>query len=126
IPAARRLDAVGLMARSVDDLTVLLQVLAGYDADDARSRHRRVALSPPDWEPGNLRTGLLPDLAGLGVSPAVIEVFEAALAKLPHELGERREVDFSDWDFARTRRAGLLLMEAEMLDTFERDLADTD
>jgi aspartyl-tRNA(Asn)/glutamyl-tRNA(Gln) amidotransferase subunit A len=122
VAAARRLDAVGLLARSVDDLTVLLQVLAGYDADDARSRRRRVAFSPPDWEPGNLRTGLLGDLAGVGVQPEVIEVFEAALEKLPRELGERRTVDFSDWNFARTRRAGLLLMEAEMLGTFAVDL----
>ena len=122
VPAARRLDAVGLLARSVDDLTVLLQVLAGYDADDPRSRRRRVAFSPPDWEPGNLRTGLLSDLAGAGVEAEVIEVFQGALAKLPRELGERRIVDFADWNFARTRRAGLLLMEAEMLSTFAEDL----
>lgn len=126
VPAARRLDAVGLLARSANDLTVLLQVLAGYDADDARSRRRRVAFAPPDWEPGNLRCGLLPDLAAVGVEPAVIEVFEKALAQLPRELGERRTVDFSDWDFARTRRAGLFLMEAEMLSTFADDLVDTD
>ncbi len=125
VPAARRLDAVGLLARSVEDLTVLLQVLAGYDADDARSRRRRVAFSLPDWEPGNLRAGLLPDLAGLGVQAEVIEVFEAALARLPHALGDRRIVDFDDWNFARTRRAGLLLMEAEMLGTFADDLRDT-
>ena len=124
VPAARRLDAVGLLARSVEDLTVLLQVLAGYDADDARSRRRRVAFSPPDWEPGHLRTGVLPDLAAVGVQPAVIEVFEAALAKIAHALGERRTVDFDDWHFARTRRAGLLLMEAEMLGTYAADLAD--
>jgi aspartyl-tRNA(Asn)/glutamyl-tRNA(Gln) amidotransferase subunit A len=35
-------------------------------------------------------------------------------------------VDFADWDFARTRRAGLLLMEAEMLGTFAADLANTE
>jgi aspartyl-tRNA(Asn)/glutamyl-tRNA(Gln) amidotransferase subunit A len=126
VPAARRLDAVGLLARGVDDLTVLLQVLAGYDADDARSRRRRVAFALPDWEPGNLRAGFLPDLAAIGVQPDVIEVFEAAMAKLPHALGDRRTVDFDDWDFARTRRAGLLLMEAEMLGTFAADLADTE
>jgi Asp-tRNA(Asn)/Glu-tRNA(Gln) amidotransferase A subunit family amidase len=126
VPAARRLDAVGLLARSAEDLTVLLQVLAGYDADDARSRRRRVAFALPDWEPGNLRAGLLPDLAAVGVQPDVIEVFEAALAKLPHALGDRRTVDFADWDFGRTRRAGLLLMEAEMLATFAADLADTE
>lgn len=124
VPAARRLDAVGLLARGVDDLTVLLQTLAGYDADDARSRRRRVAFSPPDWEPGNLRSGFLPDLAAVGVDSDVIDVFEAALGKLNGELGERRTVDFSDWDFARTRRAGLLLMEAEMLNTFADELAD--
>jgi len=125
LPAARRLDAVGLIARSVDDLTVLLQTLAGYDADDARSRRRRVAFSLPDWEPGNLRSGLLPDLAGVGVQAEVIAVFDAALEKLSAVLRERRTVDFSDWDFARTRRAGLLLMESEMLATFADDLAGT-
>ncbi|MDE2307826.1 MAG: amidase [Xanthomonadaceae bacterium] len=123
VPAARRLDAVGLLARSAEDLTVLLQVLAGYDADDARSRRRRIAFAPPDWEPGKLRAGVLPDLAALGVQPAVIEVFQAAMARLSHALSDRRTVDFSDWDFARTRRAGLFLMEAEMLGTFAADLA---
>lgn len=125
VPAARRLDSIGLLARSVDDLTVLLQVLAGYDADDARSRRRRVAFALPDWEPGNLRAGLLPDLAAVGVEPEVIDVFNAAMEKLNHALGDRRAVDFDDWNFARTRRAGLLLMEAEMLGTFAGDLADS-
>jgi aspartyl-tRNA(Asn)/glutamyl-tRNA(Gln) amidotransferase subunit A len=125
VPAARRLDSVGLLARSAEDLTILLQVLAGYDADDARSRRRRVAFALPDWEPGNLRSGVLPDLGSIGVNAEVIELFEQALQRLPHALGERRMVDFSDWDFARTRRSGLLLMEAEMLDTFAPDLADT-
>ncbi|HEY8327098.1 MAG TPA: amidase family protein, partial [Rhodanobacter sp.] len=90
------------------------------------SRRRRVAFALPDWEPGNLRAGLLPDLAAVGVQPEVIEVFEAAMAKLPHALGDRRTVDFDDWDFTRTRRAGLLLMEAEMLGTFAADLANTE
>lgn len=125
VPAARRLDAVGLLARSVDDLTVLLQVLAGYDADDARSRRRRVALALPDWEPGNLRAGVIPDLAAIGVEADVIEVFDKAMDKLQHALGDRRAVDFSDWDFAHMRRTGLLLMEAEMLGTFASDLADS-
>lgn len=125
VPAARWLDTVGVIARSVDDLTVLLQVLAGYDADDPRSRRRRVALSPPDWEPGRLRCGVLSNLAERGVQPAVIALFEATLAKLGAELGQQRSVDFEDWHFARARRAGLLLMEAEMLGTFEAQLADT-
>lgn len=125
VPAARRLDTIGLIARSVDDLTVLLHVLASYDAEDPRSRKRRVALAPPDWEPGRLRCGIPRDLAGLGTRPEVLAAFEQAIASLRQELGEQREIDFSDYAFARARRAGLLLMEAEMRHTFAEDLADT-
>ncbi|MGH8152449.1 MAG: amidase, partial [Rhodanobacteraceae bacterium] len=125
-PAARRLDAVGILGRSVGDLVVMLQVLAGYDADDPRSRRRRVALQPPDWDPGHLRCGVLPDLAGIGVESAVIEVFDAALARLDSALKDRQSLDFSDWPFQKMRRAGLLLMEAEMRNTFGDDLADTE
>jgi aspartyl-tRNA(Asn)/glutamyl-tRNA(Gln) amidotransferase subunit A len=125
VPAARRLDAVGILGRSVGDLVVMLQVLAGYDADDPRSRRRRVALQPPDWNPNHLRCGVLPDLAAIGVEAPVIGVFDAAVARLERELGERQSLDFSDWPFQKMRRAGLLLMEAEMRNTFAEDLADT-
>ena len=125
VPAARRLDAVGILARSVGDLVVMLQVLAGYDADDPRSRRRRVALQPPDWNPTQLRCGVLPELAAIGVEAPVIEVFESALAKLERELGERQALDFSDWPFQKMRRAGLLLMEAEMCNTFAADFANS-
>lgn len=125
VPAARRLDTIGLIARSVDDLTVLLHVLASYDAEDPRSRKRRVALAPPDWEPGRLRCGIPRDLAGLGTRPEVLAAFEQAIASLRQELGEQRGIDFSDYAFAKARRAGLLLMEAEMRHTFAGDLADT-
>lgn len=125
VPAARRLDAVGILGRSVGDLVVMLQVLAGYDADDPRSRRRRVALQPPDWDPGHLRCGVLPDLAAVGVEPEVIGVFDAAMARLDSALKDRQDLDFSDWPFQKMRRAGLLLMEAEMRSTFAEDLADT-
>lgn len=126
VPAARRLDTIGMLARSADDLTVLLQVLAGYDADDPRSRRRRVALATPDWEPGKLRTGVLGDLAMAGVEAAVADLFEAAVTRLEHELGARQRIDFADWSFASARRAGLLLMEAEMCSTFADDLVNAE
>ncbi|MGH8118276.1 MAG: amidase [Rhodanobacteraceae bacterium] len=125
VPAARRLDAVGILGRSAGDLVVVLQVLAGYDADDPRSRRRRVALQLPDWNPTRLRCGVLPDLAEVGVEPAVAAVFEAAVARLEPQLRDRRVLDFSDWPFQKMRRAGLLLMEAEACKTFAEDLADT-
>lgn len=126
VPAARRLDSVGILARSVQDIAIVLQVLDVYDAADPRSRRRRVALAPPDWMPGRLRSGFLPDLSALGVNDEVRTVFNNAIAGLSNELGEHREVDFSDYDFARMRRAALLIIEAELGVELADDLADPD
>jgi aspartyl-tRNA(Asn)/glutamyl-tRNA(Gln) amidotransferase subunit A len=111
---ARRLDCVGVLTRSVEDLTLALTVLDGFDPADPRSRRRRVPLASPDWEPGRLRSGVLPDLAALGVDAGVRAVFARALAALEHELGACTDMDFSDYEFARMRRAALLVMESEL------------
>ncbi len=122
LPAARRLDAVGVLARSVADLTIFLQVLGGYDTEDPRSRRRRVALATPDWEPGRLKTGVLDD-AGLGVDAGVSALFHEAIERLDPILGRQQVVDFSDWPLAKARRAGLMLMEAELCNTFAAERA---
>lgn len=124
VPAARRLDSVGILARSVQDLAIVLQVLDAYDVDDVRSRRRRVALAPPDWEPGRLRSGFIANLPALGVSPDVCAVFAEATDVLSLELGERSDADFSGYDFARMRRAALLIMESELACELEADLDD--
>lgn len=121
VPAARRLDCVGILARAAEDLAIVLQVLVAHDPADPRSRRRRVPLATPDWEPGHLRTAFVRDLGGLGVADDVRAVFEHAVAQLAAPLGQRVEVDFSDHDLARTRRAALLLMEAELGAEFAHD-----
>ncbi|MFT3790161.1 MAG: amidase [Rudaea sp.] len=124
IPAARRLDSVGLIARSVHDLGVLLHVLGGHDPADPRSRRRRVELALPDWEPGKLRVGLFGDLDAFGTEPGVKRAFERALMTLAHELENRRPVGFGDFPLTRARRAAFFLIEAEMLVTHARAFAD--
>ncbi len=124
VPAARRLDCIGLVGRGVDDLGVLLHLLAGYDADDPRSRRRHVDLALPDWEPGKLRAGVFGDLAAFGTDPAVAAVFSRAMDTLKPELGECRIVDFGDFPLQRARRAAFFLIEAEMLVTHAAALAD--
>jgi Asp-tRNA(Asn)/Glu-tRNA(Gln) amidotransferase A subunit family amidase len=125
IPAARRLDSVGLIARSVSDLGVLLHVLGGHDPADPRSRRRRVDLALPDWEPGKLRVGLFGDLDAFGTEPGVKHAFERALMALEHELGNRREVGYGDFSLTRARRAAFFMIEAEMLVTHAKAFADT-
>jgi aspartyl-tRNA(Asn)/glutamyl-tRNA(Gln) amidotransferase subunit A len=124
LPAARRLDSIGMIARSVDDLGILLHVLAGYDAADARSRRRRVCLDLPDWEPARLRVGVLGDLAAYGTEPAVAAMFASALELLRQELGNCRIVDFGDFPLQRARRAAFFLIESEILVTHARALGD--
>ncbi len=116
--AARRLDSIGLLARSVDDLGVLLHVLDGYDADDPRSRRRRVELALPDWEPGRLRVGVIDDLPAWGTDPGVVALFDEATRTLQHELPRRYKVDFADYPIGPARRAAFFLIEAEMLVTY--------
>jgi aspartyl-tRNA(Asn)/glutamyl-tRNA(Gln) amidotransferase subunit A len=123
VRGARRLDCVGILARSVPDLAIVLQVLAAFDRSDPRSRRRRVPLATPDWEPGQLRAGLIADLAAIGVAAPMRMLFERAVAVLGNELGQHCTVDFSDYDFARIRRAALLIMESELAVELESDLA---
>lgn len=125
VPAVRRTDSIGILARSVQDLAIVLQVLDVFDAADPRSRRRRVPLSVPDWQPGHLRTGLVKDVRALGVSDAVATLFDRAIGTLGPTLGEHCEVDFADYDFARMRRAALLIMESELAIEFSAELADT-
>jgi len=97
-------------------------VLAGYDAADPRSRRRRVEPDLPDWEPGKLRVGVLADVRAWGASDGVAAVFAHALDALTHALPDRRIVDFADFPMPAARRAGLLLIEAEMLGAFPADV----
>jgi Asp-tRNA(Asn)/Glu-tRNA(Gln) amidotransferase A subunit family amidase len=124
VRAARRLDCVGILARSIEDLAIVMQVLDAFDPADPRSRRCRVPLATPDWEPGRLRSGVQSDLGALGVTPEVRAVFDAAVARIACALGSRVEVDFSDYDFARTRRAALLVMESELAVELAADIAD--
>jgi Asp-tRNA(Asn)/Glu-tRNA(Gln) amidotransferase A subunit family amidase len=87
---SRSLDHVGLFARTIEDLALLLEEVAGYDERDpdthARGRgpYRAVAAEEPPIEPrfGFLRTGRWDRIA---------EDAQAALAEVVEHLGGRVE-----------------------------------
>lgn len=116
-PALRRLDCPGVLARSVQDAAMVLKVLAGYDAGDVACRARRVPLALPDWDPAALRVGVVSDLRSLGAAPEVVDAFRAALEAAGTTLGHARPVslDLAPLEVAASRRAALLLMEADIL-----------
>lgn len=121
VSASRRLDHIGPMARRVADLAPVFQQISGLDLHDAQSRV--VPLAHSERALAQIRVGVLADLPAHGIEPEVIRVFEQAIARIGALLPRMQRVAFDDYDFARTRRAGLLMCEAEMAVTHAADLA---
>jgi Asp-tRNA(Asn)/Glu-tRNA(Gln) amidotransferase A subunit family amidase len=117
----RRLDCPSVIARCVQDIGLLLPVMAGYDPGDPRSRKRRIPLAPPDWVPGELKAGVISDLAVLGVAAEVVESFSTVMARVAPVFGSALPValEIAPLQIADTRRAALLLMEADVLAAHE-------
>ena len=124
-PALRRSDVPGLLVRAVEDAALLLPLLAGYDPNDSNSRDRRLPLAPPDWAPGALRAGVVSDLQALGAEASVIAGFQDALQRCAQAFGETKPIalELVPLEIANTRRAALLLMEAEILAAHRDELA---
>jgi aspartyl-tRNA(Asn)/glutamyl-tRNA(Gln) amidotransferase subunit A len=110
VVVSRRLDHVGVLARSARDLGLLLPVLAGFDPACAESR--AVAFAAPAG--GRLRIGV-PALDGIEVQPAVREAFARGLDALRARGHAVVDLPGSRIEPGRARRAGLLVCEAEML-----------
>jgi len=88
---ASSLDCVGLLARSVEDVAILLGIIAGRDAADATSWGGAVPdyvslLAPPERLPSaplaGLRVGLVRQTAGPGVQTGVLAALRAQAAAL--------------------------------------------
>lgn len=112
VTVSRRLDHIGPMARRVADLSAIFQQISGLDLHDPASR--LVPLAHVERDPAQLRVGVLGGLEPLGVETAVMAGFEQAIARIAGLLPRRQSVSLADASLARWRRAGFLLMEAEM------------
>jgi amidase len=123
------LAVLGPIARSVDDLALFLQAVAGPDRRDPLSLQ-----DPPETfaadlrgDPRGLRIAWSRDLGGLPVDPAITRVLEARRATL-EDLGcvvEDAEPDFAGADeaFETLRALGYAGM-AEIVDELKPDLAE--
>ena len=111
VALCRRLDHIGPLTRSARDLGVLLQVMAGFDADCAQSR----AIHFAPVQAGPLRIGVVDFGTAAEVAADVQSAFEQGLrvlSGLGHRLQPLPAPQFSS---GQARRAGLLMCEAEML-----------
>jgi aspartyl-tRNA(Asn)/glutamyl-tRNA(Gln) amidotransferase subunit A len=126
VPLSWTFDHVGPLARSVRDLGVLLDIIAGPDPGCAESVPAPAVTS---YDPGEatrltgVRLGWLADLNAAGVEPAVETAFMAALDVLTGLGAEIVPISLEGYDYGRMRRAGLIIVEAEGAIAHADDLA---
>jgi Asp-tRNA(Asn)/Glu-tRNA(Gln) amidotransferase A subunit family amidase len=113
------LDHVGPLVRSARDLAFVWPVMSAFDATCGDARMNR-AKPVPDRP----LVFLAPrDIGALGLAPEVRAGFDEALAAMSR-IGRRIErIDLAGWDFARARRQGLLMVEADLLHEHAADWA---
>ena len=102
-PLCRWLDHAGLLARSVEDISSALAILAPH-----------LPPAPPHAR-ARWRIGVVQDLPSLGASADVCAAFDAAIIRLQDMLPmDTVPVRLDADDLGACRRAGLLLCEAEI------------
>jgi len=117
---SRSLDHVGLFARTVEDLSLLLEEIVGYDERDpdsaprARTPYRALAAEEPPIEPrfGFFRTGRWDQVA---------EDARAALLELVEHLGGRVEEFELGYGAAELAEWHRVVMDAEMAINLRRE-----
>jgi len=110
VVVSRRLDHIGPLTRSADDLDHLLLAMAGYDSECAESR----ALDLRPAQAQALRIGL-PALDGVELAADIAAAFATTLPAFT-ALGHRLlPLPASAVSAGAARRAGLLICEADML-----------
>ncbi|HEX7125725.1 MAG TPA: amidase [Thermodesulfobacteriota bacterium] len=84
VPLSRTLDSIGPMTRSVEDAALLLEVMAGPDAEDPLTAAAPAADVSPVLGAGvrGMRLALLPPRDRDGVDPDVLLAFDEAVAEL--------------------------------------------
>lgn len=104
VPACRTLDCVSIFTKSAADATMVLEVAAGYDADDAYSR---VPTQSPWWRPDAFTFGVpAPDQLEFFGNSEAASLFDSAVARLESLGGTKVTIDFAPF-----LEAALLLYE---------------
>jgi aspartyl-tRNA(Asn)/glutamyl-tRNA(Gln) amidotransferase subunit A len=115
-PLSRRLDHVGILATSVNDVAAVFAVLDVFDAAHADARHYpQLNVQPSAMPPlTKTRVAVLDQPSRVGLSADVRLAYESALDKLKNAGWQLVERAVDQTKLAAARRAGLLICEAEL------------
>ena len=115
IPLSSRLDHVGMLARTVADAAITLDVLGGFDARCIELRRsadsHSIAVKPRRLD--GVRLGVIGNFTAERVTPPVAAAFNLALEHLARLGAAICTVNLPSYDVVKGRRAGFLRIEAE-------------
>ncbi|MBL8628683.1 MAG: amidase [Rhodospirillaceae bacterium] len=130
VPLAFSLDHVGPMARHVNDLALMLEVIAGPDAADPFSmmavRAPQATFQVPSTLKG-LRIGRLRDLDEFAADRTHADValgYEAALAQLAHLGADIVDVTLDGYKHNAIRPKAMLVIEADLAVVYAKALEE--
>jgi aspartyl-tRNA(Asn)/glutamyl-tRNA(Gln) amidotransferase subunit A len=112
-PLSDTLDTVGAIAAKPEEAGLLLEALVAPDTEDPLWRPAPPAWSAHGAAPRALRIGLAVPGIGVPVEDAVAEGLARAVRRLSDAGHVLSDIALPRWDPGATRRAGLLLCEAE-------------
>lgn len=125
VPLSWRLDHVGPLCRSVRDLGLVLDSIAGYDPAHPES----VAVPDPGGygaikavDVSGATVGIITNFDRVALPADLRQAFESALRLLRLLGANFREITLSDYDPSKARLAGLLVVEAEGAVSLEAEL----
>lgn len=116
VPLSTTLDTVGVLARDAADAVALAGLMAGEDIADPLSVPVPAGWSTEPRTPlalKSLRLGVPTAIGHVAVEPALLAALDEAVDRLRGAGATVVSLDISDWEPGATRRAGLLLAEAE-------------
>ncbi len=127
LPLSPSLDHVGMLARTPREAALGIEAMAAPDAADPASRPAPWAWRAiPREVPRDLRIGLPEPVLAAPMEPAQREAFERAAAALRRLGATVAPIAMPGWEPGPTRRAGLLVIEAEAAALHSRLLDDAE
>lgn len=121
VAMASSLDQIGPVARSMEDMAALQDLIGGYDPADSTSlREPQESLSAAvsGADARGLKVGVVKELSGEGYAPEVLDAFNATVASLEEAGAEIVEVSCPSFDSALA--AYYLIMPAEVSSNLAR------
>ena len=109
VACCHALDHVGPIVRSQRDLLLVMPALDAYDALSADAR----AFAPA--RVSRVSFVAAADIENFGTAPQVGAAYRQALKALREQGHAVAELELAGYDFGRARRAGLLMVEADLL-----------